>query len=90
MAFRIANVRQELRVDYAPTVEAVMELSEYVQAEDGRGFADDTNEVPAGNRHYRSCRKSDHDICEGYGIILRGHGVGGSVCTKAGLQVLEE
>ena len=33
MAFRIANVRQELRVDYAVTVEAVMELSEYVQAE---------------------------------------------------------
>ena len=33
MAFRIANVRQELRVDYAATVEAVMELSEYVQAE---------------------------------------------------------
>ena len=33
MAFRIANVRQELRVDYAATVEAVMELSEYAQAE---------------------------------------------------------
>ena len=33
MAFRIANVRQELRVDYAATVEAVMELAEYVQAE---------------------------------------------------------
>ena len=33
MAFRIANVRQELRVGDAATVEAVMELSEYVQAE---------------------------------------------------------
>ena len=33
MAFRIANVRQELRVGYVATVEAVMELSKYAQAE---------------------------------------------------------
>ena len=33
VAFRIANVRQELKVDYLATMESVQELAEYVQAE---------------------------------------------------------
>ena len=33
VSFRISNVRQELRVDYAASLEGVTELAEYVQAE---------------------------------------------------------